>query len=293
MVGMLARRNSLFSQQIYYYLSYYSAPSNLTTARTNLASASIGDYVLFAGGNNGTTRHATVDAYNTSLSRSTPTALSVGRSNLSATTVGTYALFAGGINTTTFTRLATVDAYNTSLVRSTPTALIEGTDSMASTTIGQYALFAGGTKSGSSYTSTVVSYDTTLVRSTPTSLSVGRTRAGGASTNSHALFVGGSANTGLVDTVDAYNMSLTRSTPTVAPIVTAPIGISSQHLAIFVSSSSTFTYDIKLRRSLSTPLSVQRASAAGSLNGDFAVIAGGSYGGVNYSTVDAYKINIS
>jgi hypothetical protein len=37
-----------------------------------------------------------VDAFDTSLTRSTPTALSTGRRSLAATTVGNYALFGGG-----------------------------------------------------------------------------------------------------------------------------------------------------------------------------------------------------
>ncbi len=57
------------------------------------------------GGGEASSRLSTVDAYNTSLTRSTPTALSVARSYLAATTVGNYALFGGGEYD------ATVDAY--------------------------------------------------------------------------------------------------------------------------------------------------------------------------------------
>ena len=69
----------------------------------------VGNYALFGGGYNGTDYLSTVDAYDTSLTRTTPTALSVARDGLSATTVGNYALFGGGYNGTD--RLSTVDAY--------------------------------------------------------------------------------------------------------------------------------------------------------------------------------------
>ena len=90
------------------------------------------------GGGEASSRLSTVDAYNTSLTRSTPTALSVARSYLAATTVGNYALFGGGIVS------ETVDAYDTSLTRSIPTVLSQWRRFLAATTVGNYALFGGG-----------------------------------------------------------------------------------------------------------------------------------------------------
>ena len=52
---------------------------------------------------------STVDAYNTSLTRTSPTALSEARRNLAATSVGNYALFGGGDNGSG--DRSTVDAY--------------------------------------------------------------------------------------------------------------------------------------------------------------------------------------
>ena len=53
---------------------------------------------MFGGGANsaGTVGVANVDAYDTSLTRTTPTDLSVARKDLAATAVGNYALFGGG-----------------------------------------------------------------------------------------------------------------------------------------------------------------------------------------------------
>lgn len=76
-------------------LEYYGTITPLSVARGQLAATTVGNYALFGGGYSGYYID-TVDAYNTSLTRSTPTALSGARSVLAATTVGNYALFGGG-----------------------------------------------------------------------------------------------------------------------------------------------------------------------------------------------------
>ena len=53
---------------------------------------------------------STVDAYDSSLTRSTPTVLSASRSSLAGASVGNYALFAGGTRGSD-TYMSTVDAY--------------------------------------------------------------------------------------------------------------------------------------------------------------------------------------
>ena len=63
---------------------------------------------MFAGGFGGSGYPSTVDAYNTSLTRSTSTVLSQARSYLAGASVGEYALFAGGFDGSTS---STVDAY--------------------------------------------------------------------------------------------------------------------------------------------------------------------------------------
>ena len=68
------------------------APTNLSQARESLAATSIGNYALFGGGY----KSAVVDAYDTSLVRTTPTPLSKAKTYLAATSIGNYALFGGG-----------------------------------------------------------------------------------------------------------------------------------------------------------------------------------------------------
>ena len=89
-------------------LSYYGRATSLSRPRTSMASTTVGDYALFGGGTDGS-NSATVDAYDTSLTRTLPTELSVGRINPSSTTVGNYALFAGGGDWT-----SNVDVYQVS-----------------------------------------------------------------------------------------------------------------------------------------------------------------------------------
>ena len=89
-------------------LSYYGTATALSVARMYLAGASVGDYALFGGGTDDESMFTTVDAYNTSLTRSTPTALSEGRYFLAGASVGDYALFGGGY---TGSVSSVVDAY--------------------------------------------------------------------------------------------------------------------------------------------------------------------------------------
>ena len=85
----------------------------LSEARVGLAGASVGDYALFAGGASSNdpvnSSVTTVDAYDSSLVRSTPTGLSQARTGLAGATVGNYALFAGGFSSGGYS--ITVDAY--------------------------------------------------------------------------------------------------------------------------------------------------------------------------------------
>ena len=76
-------------------LTYYGTVKALSTARSKIAATSVGGYALFGGGY-GSIFSDVVDAYNSSLVRSTPTALSKARGELAATSVGDYALFGGG-----------------------------------------------------------------------------------------------------------------------------------------------------------------------------------------------------
>ena len=91
-------------------LSYYGTATALSAARDYLATASVGNYALFGGGNTGAVS-AVVDAYDISLVRTTPTALSAARRFLAAASVGDYVLFGGGY-TGTYSDVVDVYQYN-------------------------------------------------------------------------------------------------------------------------------------------------------------------------------------
>ena len=134
-------------------LFYYGLAPELSVKRERPVATSVGNYALFGGGY-GSGYLPTVDAYDTSLTRTTPTPLSVARYSLVATSVGNYALFGGGYGSG---YSSTVDAYDTSLTRTTPTAFSVARYIPAATTVGNYALFGGG-YNGTDRLSTVDAY---------------------------------------------------------------------------------------------------------------------------------------
>jgi hypothetical protein len=194
------------------------------------AATTVGNYALFGGSRSSSSAY--ISAYDTSLTRTSSAQLSVSRWALAATTVGNYALFGGGNGSpnSSITLLSTVDAYNTSLTRTIPTTLITARHNLAAATVGNYALFGGGTTrtsgSGPLITlyggSTVDAYDTSLTSIIPTGLSVARMYLAATTVGNYAVFGGGCTESGSINsstqyersTVDAYDESLTRTTPT-------------------------------------------------------------------------------
>ena len=289
-----------------------TTPTELSQVMGNLAATTIaptggsspqsgyalfgGGYAFFGGGL-GYGYSAVVDAYDQNLTRSTPTALSKAREGLAATTIGNYALFGGGSGSSSSN---VVDAYDTSLTRSTPTALSRSRYALAATTIGDYALFGGGSSSN-----VVDAYDQNLTRSTPTSLSQAReylaattiAPAGSSSPQSgYALFGGGQVSNTRYATVDAYDASLTRTTPTeLSQVMTYLAATSVGNYALFGggfsdgASAVVDAYDQNLTRSTPTALSKARRDLTATTVGDYALFGGG----FNSNVVDAYGQNLT
>lgn len=144
--------------------------------------------------------------------------LSVARIRPGYASVGDYALFAGGGDGS----IATVDVYDSSLTHTTATDLTNSNYGMGSESTGNYALFAGGYKSvgNSVYTySNVDVYNDKLTKSTATALSYARRFMASTKAGEYAIFVGGQYSSSFGSWsdrlyTDAYNPSLTRSTPT-------------------------------------------------------------------------------
>lgn len=204
-----------------------STPKELGSKVALNAATSVGSYAVFYGGLLSTgSSTAKAYAYNISLTQSTPSVDSINGKKWchAATTIGGYALFGGGnsgSHQSGWTNSSVVYAFNSSLTRSTPTALSVARYYLSATTVGDYALFGGGYVYNSADSAVVDAYNTSLTRSTPTALSKARRALAATSVGTYALFGGGITASGSIEVsgtnsavVDAYDISLTRTTPT-------------------------------------------------------------------------------
>lgn len=284
------------------FIEYYKTATPLNAARDDMLSASVGNYALFAGGIADGYYSAIVEAYNTSLTRSTPMELNVARVRAEATTVGDFALFAGG----TFVD-RDVDAYNSDLTHSSTTPLSTESEESAAATVGSYALIAGGkidsNNVGTRLTSTVNAYDANLTRGIVSSLSKARTLATGVTVGNYALIAGGNSYTGsssstpssiyYSDVVDAYNTALVRSTPIALKFArencaSASVGnyalIAGGYILGTTYPSDVTAYDANLTQTTPTPLSSSSARGGATSVGGYALIGNNS----SYGYVDVY-----
>lgn len=125
----------------------HTQPSNLlTSAKTKLAATTVGNYALFGGGKTASGKSDVVNAYSSSLTKTTVTPLTMVRGYLAATTLGDYAIFAGGYDNSDVSNR--VDIYDSSLTRLNYNYLTVARSYLAATTVGNYALFGGGNVNG-------------------------------------------------------------------------------------------------------------------------------------------------
>lgn len=251
----------------------------MSTVRCGHAGGTVGNYALFAGGQDANTYVSTVDTYNTALTRGSAPNLNAAVWSHAAASVGDYVIFAGGENGY---YQSTATAYNRSLTRSSPASLSSTKTGLTSASVGSYALFAGGSR-GSGPLKTVDAYNTSLTRTTVADLSVERQYAAGAGINGYALFSGGrDAGYDAVNSVDAYNTSLTRSTAaSLSEKKNDHQGATVNGCAVFAGGESpgalktVDVYDTSLTKKSAAPLSVGMNNFASASIDDFAIFAGG------------------
>ena len=244
-----------------------------------LAAASVGNYALFAGRDEGSITYSSsaIDAYDTSLTKSSPTGWSAERKDCGATAIGDHALFAGGGDKVQ----SSVDAYDTSLTRTSAPALTGPRRLVGAAIAGDHALFAGGVnRSGDTtrYYKTVDAYSASLTRTSADTMSSGnRYSLKGTTVNKYALF----AEEQYDSRVEAYSPSLTRVT--VSPlsrsspgyVVATAVG----NYAIFSGSSLTAdVYNGSLTKTTASILNRGRHYMAAVTVGDYALFAGGDSG---------------
>ena len=284
----------------------------LSVARNYCSAVGNGTYALFAGGfggydsNDDCIGYATVDTYNTSLTRGTCTALSQKGFDKPCGTVGNYMCFLGGYDGNE-SKTTQCNAYNASLTRSTPTSLSAAftNASEQAASVGNYIIVAGG---GSYTTTTVNAYNTSLTRTIPTALSQGRNSAILTSVGkTYALVCGGTKGSGRsnkLGTVDAYNSSLTRSIPTaLTDVRTMHIGASLSNYALIAAGSgatsgaylsSVETYNTSLTKGTATSLTIDRCWPGSAVVNDKAIFAGGyDYNFTDVSAAESYDSSLT
>lgn len=173
-------------------LTQQSDIKSMDTAVISPASASVGEYVFFGGGETYISgrygQSDKVNAYDDSLVKHMPTGLSSALKWLDAASNQNYAVFAGGYNGTNPVNF--VFAYNKSLTRTLPTSLAVARYSLAAARAGNYVLFAGGL-SEDGVTEVVDAYDLFLTRTTPESMVLARQDVSGTTLSDFAVFAGG------------------------------------------------------------------------------------------------------
>ena len=278
--------------------SYGNVNNGLSLARTSLAATTIGDYALFGGGYDTSGRYVSnVDAYDTSLTRTTPTSLSTGRRNLAATTVGNYALFGGGFTSgTAVTKV--VNAYDTSLTRTSASTFTLARGKLAATTVGNYALFGGGYTSSIVVTAVVHAYDTSLTRTSASTLGDSKGELAATTVGNYALFGGGSGSSTYSALVNAYDTSLTRTSPT--SLSTGRYYLAATSIGEYAIFAGGYTgsdvnarvdiYDSLLTRKPFKYLYTGRQKLAATTVGNYALFGGGDMDSSPSLTVDAFTI---
>ncbi len=219
--------------------------NNLTYGRVRLAAASTGNYALFAGGQGTSYSSGTigkygfydqVDAYNTSLSRSSATVLSVPRYYLASASNNGQAFFASGVKaygSGDKTTCTNAEAYDNSLTMKTLDSTNNDSQELASATVGNYVLFAGGYNDNGTRRNQVTAYSTSLTKFTPDTMQDAKSQNAGASVGNYAII----SSDYYSNTYDFYNHSLTHTYRAISMSSTDTSATSLGSYAIFFNSS--------------------------------------------------------
>lgn len=174
-VGVGGKARPFWSEESF---SYYSNSigtltylSTLRKFRKNFAVIDNGNYALFAGGSGdsdeASTKINTVDAFNTSLTKSNPITLGSARGYLGQSQVGDYIIFAGG-RTAYSTISSYTDGFDSSLTKKTMSNLSTTRFNPLCSYNDNYAIFVGGNQTETSYRNTVDAFNSSLTRTSST-----------------------------------------------------------------------------------------------------------------------------
>ena len=277
-------------------LKYYGAGTALSVARMYGGGASNSKYAIFAGGDSWET---SVEAYNTSLTKSTAADLSNTKYNIKSASLSNCAIFLGGNDSrvSASTYYKTIEGYNTSLTKVTATANSPHVYGGVAT-INNYAIFCGGMTSSQSGNYVSEAYNSSLTKTDLANIS--DVDATGAFNKSYAIIATSNKD------VDTFNSSLTKGTASklldsvsiaTAGGTTAGDGAYALFACGRNSSGSAIAtvvaYNTSLTRSLPTMLSVARYSMGTTSLGDYAIFGGGYGSSGVVKTVDAYDASLT
>lgn len=257
-------------------LRYYGRATALSEARSELAAATVGNYALFGGGDNGSSYEnpPVVDAYDKNLTRIKAASLPTGGKSL-AESVGHYAMFVS--DASRFNDHCT--AYDGSLTATSTgySHTYSMATSKAISSVGNYVLVAGGAEK-TKIVNTVRTINDSLTIGSATSLRQAKRYIAGGKVGGYALFAGGDIF-GILNTeqkdVDAYNASLTRSSvselsKSYRSTTTATVG---SYALFHVGSGAVDVYNASLTKSTTTIRTDAIGMAATSFE-NYAIFAG-------------------
>lgn len=264
-----------------------------TSTRYECASGTVGNTAIFAGGFGPDI--ATVEAFSSSLVRSSLTSLSAARGVFDSVLVGNRLLFGGGYNT-----VSSVDVYDSSLSKSNATGLSVGRGRLAACNAGVYGVFGGGITSGpTSYTD---AYDTDLTKVNISPLNTSRYYLGAARVDRFGIFAFGNIGGGVTSSGEVYDSTLTHGSNIYFSKARAGSGNSSCEcfgvtstngfLAVFGGGYNSGYIDNvdyvnkNLQTAAATPLSHIAAQIAGGAISKYILFAGGT----TITNADAYEV---
>lgn len=213
--------------------------------------------------------------------------LTIARYNLKAAHVGDkYALFAGGYTGSRYK--ADVDAYSSELVHTNPSSLISLSSNGFAASNGKRAFFCGGVLSSTSLNDAVNYYGDALTRNSAVKLSTARYRGASASVGNYVLFAGGDAATpassGITPSkvVDGYSVNLhVGKMSSVAPLSSETYNLAGASLngkyALFAG-GATSRNDLKIVHAYDSSLTKTKMGSSSSLRVARHSLTGGSVG---------------
>lgn len=246
----------------------------------NVAGASVGNYAIFAGGDDGQSNEYnysdSVNAYDSSLTAQNIAQLSFSydpyRSGMLSGVINNKAVFAGGyylykplFGKAKVIRCDEAISYDTSLTQTRLTDLSSAKCNCATANTTNHLIFAGWVNNTNS--NTTDAYDNSLTRSTITALGTARYYLAGASIGEYAIFAGGKDDSTSYSLVECYDAALTKHTiENLSAIRTNFQGASFAGYAVFGGGTTSTPYidryNASLTRDTTIALSSSRSNTA-------------------------------